>query len=78
MARWELRDRKPGMMTWISLAVSVATLIWDLGEDFFWELVTLIDIMLLGHWMEMRSRANQRLNSWPIKQPLGSSMPPYQ
>jgi Cu2+-exporting ATPase len=49
------------MMTLISLAISVAyfysmaTLIWDLGEDFFWELVTLIDIMLLGHWIEMRS-----------------------
>ena len=61
LARWELRDRKPGMMTLISLAISVAyfysmaTLVWDLGEDFFWELVTLIDIMLLGHWMEMRS-----------------------
>ncbi len=61
MARWELRERKPGMMTLISLAISVAyfysmaTLVWDLGEDFFWELVTLIDIMLLGHWMEMRS-----------------------
>jgi Cu2+-exporting ATPase len=61
MARWELRDRQPGMMTLISLAISVAyfysmaTLIWPIGEDFFWELVTLIDIMLLGHWMEMRS-----------------------
>ncbi len=61
MATWELRERKPGMMTLISLAISVAyfysmsTLVWDLGEDFFWELVTLIDIMLLGHWLEMRS-----------------------
>ncbi len=62
MARWELSGRKPGMMTLISLAISVAyfysmaTLIWtSLGEDFFWELVTLIDIMLLGHWVEMRS-----------------------
>ena len=61
MATWELRERQPGMMTLISLAISVAyfysmsTLVWDLGEDFFWELVTLIDIMLLGHWLEMRS-----------------------
>ncbi len=61
MATWELRDRQPGMMTLISLAISVAyfysmaTVFWELGEDFFWELVTLIDIMLLGHWMEMRS-----------------------
>lgn len=61
MARWELQERQPGMMTLISLAISVAyfysmaTLFWTIGEDFFWELVTLIDIMLLGHWMEMRS-----------------------
>jgi Cu2+-exporting ATPase len=61
MATWELQGRKPGMMTLISLAISVAyfysiaTLIWPIGEDFFWELVTLIDIMLLGHWLEMRS-----------------------
>ncbi|MAT97780.1 MAG: copper-translocating P-type ATPase [Anaerolineaceae bacterium] len=61
MATWELRDRQPGMMTLISLAISVAflyslaTLFANLGESFFWELVTLIDVMLLGHWMEMRS-----------------------
>jgi Cu2+-exporting ATPase len=61
MATWELRDRQPGMMTLISLAITVAfvyslaTLFFELGESFFWELVTLIDVMLLGHWMEMRS-----------------------
>jgi P-type Cu2+ transporter len=61
MAVPELRDRKPGMMTLISLAISVAFIyslaaqFIDLGEGFFWELVTLIDIMLLGHWLEMRS-----------------------
>lgn len=62
MAIPEIRNRKPGMMTLISLAIgvaflfSMATVFWDgLGEDFFWELVTLIDVMLLGHWMEMRS-----------------------
>ncbi|MBX3057023.1 MAG: heavy metal translocating P-type ATPase [Anaerolineae bacterium] len=61
MATWELRERQPGMMTLISLAItvafvySVATLFADLGESFFWELVTLIDVMLLGHWLEMRS-----------------------
>ena len=62
MARWELRERKPAMMTLISLAIvvayvfSMAALVWgSLGDDFFWELVTLIDIMLLGHWIEMRS-----------------------
>lgn len=61
MAVPEVRDRQPGMMLLISLAISVsfiyslAALFADLGEGFFWELVTLIDVMLLGHWIEMRS-----------------------
>ncbi|MBE0688455.1 MAG: heavy metal translocating P-type ATPase, partial [Anaerolineaceae bacterium] len=61
MAIPEIRNRKPGMMTLISLAISVAFVyslfaqLTNLGEGFFWELVTLIDIMLLGHWLEMRS-----------------------
>jgi len=62
MSWGELRARQPAMMTLISLAItvaflfSVATVLWGgLGEDFFWELVTLIDVMLLGHWIEMRS-----------------------
>lgn len=57
----ELRDRIPGMMVLISLAISVAY-IYSLatqfiisGEGFFWELATLITIMLLGHWLEMAS-----------------------
>jgi Cu2+-exporting ATPase len=61
MAWPEILDRKPGMMTLISLAItvafvySVATLFMPEAENFFWELVTLITIMLLGHWLEMRS-----------------------
>src|SRR5687767_12064048 len=61
MAVPEIQERKPGMMTLISLAISVAFIysvaaqFINLGEGFFWELVTLIDIMLLGHWLEMRS-----------------------
>jgi Cu2+-exporting ATPase len=61
MAVPEIKNRRPGMMTLISLAISVAfvysvaTLFVPLGESFFWELVTLIDVMLLGHWLEMRS-----------------------
>ncbi|MCC6906649.1 MAG: copper-translocating P-type ATPase [Phycisphaerales bacterium] len=57
----ELRHRMPGMMTLIALAISVAyfyssAVVFGLkGEVFFWELATLIDIMLLGHWIEMRS-----------------------
>lgn len=57
----ELKAKQPGMMTLIALAISVAyfysaLVIFGLkGEVFFWELVTLIDIMLLGHWIEMRS-----------------------
>ncbi|MFB6080761.1 MAG: heavy metal translocating P-type ATPase [Haloferacaceae archaeon] len=61
MARTELRNREPGMMTLISLAITVA-FVYSLGSvfvegttPFFWELVTLIDVMLLGHWIEMRS-----------------------
>jgi Cu2+-exporting ATPase len=61
MAVPELQNRQPGMMTLISLAISVAfvyslaALLFGLGGGFFWELVTLIDVMLLGHWLEMRS-----------------------
>jgi Cu2+-exporting ATPase len=61
MAVPEVQDRQPGMMTLISLAISVAfaysaaAFVFDLGTGFFWELVTLIDVMLLGHWLEMRS-----------------------
>ena len=61
MAGPEIRNRKPGMMTLISLAIgvaffySLAALVIDPEGGFFWELVTLIDIMLLGHWLEMRS-----------------------
>ncbi len=61
MAVPEIKTRKPGMMTLISLAIgvafiySIAALFLPTESGFFWELVTLIDIMLLGHWMEMRS-----------------------
>jgi Cu2+-exporting ATPase len=57
----EIRERKPGMMTLIGMAVSVAffysaaTVFLPLGMDFFWELATLIDVMLLGHWIEAKS-----------------------
>lgn len=57
----EVRVRTPGMMTLIAVAITTAyayssTVVFGLaGEVFFWELATLIDIMLLGHWIEMRS-----------------------
>src|SRR5262249_59703523 len=57
----ELRHRLPGMMTLISLAITVAFLfsiavtLGYPGEALWWELATLVTIMLLGHWMEMRS-----------------------
>ena len=57
----ELRKRLPGMMTLIALAITVAyaysaLVVFGLpGSVFFWETATLIDIMLLGHWIEMRS-----------------------
>jgi Cu2+-exporting ATPase len=59
--REEIRARNPGMMTLVGVAItaayiySVATVIGLAGDDFFWELVTLIDIMLFGHWIEMKS-----------------------
>ncbi|MCL4878927.1 MAG: heavy metal translocating P-type ATPase [Anaerolineae bacterium] len=61
MAVPELRNREPGMMLLISLAISVAfvyslaALFFDPESGFFWEMATLIDVMLLGHWFEMRS-----------------------
>jgi len=57
----ELKKKSPGMMTLIALAISVAyfyssAVVFGLsGKIFFWELVSLIDIMLLGHWIEMKS-----------------------
>lgn len=70
MARQELAQRQPGMMTLISVAITTAYL-YSLGTfffppqdamgmgsgmmDFFWELATLITIMLFGHWIELRS-----------------------
>src|SRR5205809_3092448 len=57
----ELRKRLPGMMSLVALAITVAyvysvLVVFGLpGSVFFWETATLIDIMLLGHWIEMRS-----------------------
>jgi Cu2+-exporting ATPase len=59
----EIKTKSPGMMTLISLAIitayfySVATQFFIKGEGFFWELATLVTIMLLGHWLEMASVA---------------------
>lgn len=58
----ELKHRNPGMMTLVAVAITTAYLyssavVFGLkGMDFFWELATLIVIMLLGHWLEMRSQ----------------------
>ncbi len=57
----EARERRPGMMTLVAMAITVAfgysaAVVFGLeGESFFWETATLIDLMLLGHWIEMRS-----------------------
>ena len=56
----EIQDRLPGMMTLIGIAISAAY-VWSVyavfagAEALFWELTTLITIMLLGHWLEMRA-----------------------
>jgi Cu2+-exporting ATPase len=65
LAGWlsELKAKNPGMMTLIGFAITVAygysaaTILGLRGMDFFWEMTTLILIMLLGHWIEMRSIA---------------------
>ncbi|NWG10400.1 copper-translocating P-type ATPase [Candidatus Bathyarchaeota archaeon] len=57
----EIRAHQPGMMTLVGTAISVAffysaaTVFVIAGRDFFWELATLIDVMLLGHWIEAKS-----------------------
>jgi Cu2+-exporting ATPase len=57
----EFKSKSPGMMTLIALAITVAyvyssaVVFGVTGSVFFWELATLIDVMLLGHWLEMRS-----------------------
>jgi Cu2+-exporting ATPase len=57
----EIKQKQPGMMTLIAVAITVAwgysaaTALGVEGSTFFWELATLIDIMLLGHWIEMKS-----------------------
>src|ERR1035437_9178180 len=57
----ELKSRRPGMMTLICIAITTAyfyssAVVFGLsGMMFFWELATLVDIMLLGHWIEMKS-----------------------
>lgn len=64
-AKVELAAKQPGMMTLISMAITVAfgyslasTLGIVSGMDFWWELATLVTIMLLGHWLEMASVQN--------------------
>ena len=65
-AKTELADRQPGMMTLISLAIAVSFVTSWAGTlglfqvEIWWELATLITIMLLGHWLEMRSFAQAR------------------
>ena len=62
----EVRDRQPGMMLLIAMAITVAylaslaTTIGWFDLDFWWELASLITIMLLGHWMEMRAIGQAR------------------
>ncbi|WP_138478186.1 heavy metal translocating P-type ATPase [Dyadobacter bucti] len=58
----EIRNKNLGMMTLVAVAIttayvySVAVVFGLEGMDFFWELATLIDIMLVGHWLEMKSQ----------------------
>ena len=67
----ELKSLQPGMMTLVAVAISTAYLyssavVFGLtGKMFFWELATLVDIMLLGHWIEMKwIRSCRRSSTW--------------
>lgn len=57
----EMKMRRPGMMTLVAVAITTAYIYSSLvvfgltGTIFFWELATLVDVMLLGHWLEMKS-----------------------
>ncbi|MFG0284647.1 MAG: hypothetical protein ACF8R7_09520 [Phycisphaerales bacterium JB039] len=72
----ELRDRRPGMMTLIGLAISVAfgysalVVLGVRGRVFFWEVATLIDVMLLGHWIGSARIASSSIRS--PAEPAGS------
>jgi len=65
-AAQELSVRTPGMMTLVALAITVAygyslaSQLLVMGEPLYWELATLVDVMLLGHWIEMRSVGRAR------------------
>jgi P-type Cu2+ transporter len=62
----ELRSGQPGMMTLVAIGITTAygysgsTTFGLPGEGFYWELATLVDVMLLGHWIEMRSIGRAR------------------
>ena len=62
----EIKARQPGMMTLVSLGItaaysySAATTFFLEGEGFYWELATLVDVMLLGHWLETRAVGRAR------------------
>jgi P-type Cu2+ transporter len=62
----EVRDRTPGMMTLVAVGItaaytySAATTFFLEGEGFYWEMATLVDVMLLGHWIEMRAVGRAR------------------
>jgi len=64
----EIKNRKPGMMTLVAMAITVAYLYSSAvifiisGKTFFWELATLIDIMLLGHIIEMKATMGASIN----------------
>jgi Cu2+-exporting ATPase len=81
-ARTELGDRQPGMMTLISLAIVVAFVTsWaaTLGifeVEVWWELATLVTVMSLGHWIEMRSSCfPTRRSASPTRAPCWCALP---
>lgn len=78
----EIKARQPGMMTLIGTATSVAffysaaTVFGIVGKDFFWELALLIDVMLVGHWIEAKKRARSLACTGRTRQDNAHSRPP--
>ena len=77
----EIRPASPGMMTLVAVGITAACGVQHgdhvrvEGEGFYWELATLVDVMLLGHWIEMGSiiRPPARSRSWPSSSPTPPS-----
>ncbi len=80
----EIKSRRPGMMTLLSVAIataylySVVVVFGLMGKMFFWELAALVDIMLLGYWIEMRSWRAFAVGEFMCRLPRGVDVHPLE